>query len=101
MKLTAKLSVFTFALIMSNYSYASTDEAIASAEKARKSAAEVGYEWRDTGKMIKQAKQLAANGKSDEAIKLARTAEEQGNSALKQYRSELNRYSTAPQFKAK
>ncbi|MCK4707081.1 MAG: hypothetical protein KAU21_00555 [Gammaproteobacteria bacterium] len=101
MKLTTKILAFTFTVIVSNYVSASTDEAIASAEKARKAATEVGYEWRDTGLMIKKAKQLAAKGKSEEAIKLARIAEEQGHSALNQYRNELNRYSTTQQFKAK
>ncbi|MBT4078221.1 MAG: hypothetical protein HOM14_20755 [Gammaproteobacteria bacterium] len=94
MKLTTKTLAFTFALIVSSYANASTtDEAIASAETARKAAAEVGYEWRDTGKMIKKAKELAAKGKNEDAIKLAKKAEEEGKDALKQYRSELNRYS--------
>ena len=100
MKLTTKSILFSFTLLLSNYSYASADHAIASAEKARQAAAEVGYEWRDTGLMIKKAKQLAAKGKLEEAIKLAGTAEEQGHSALKQYRSELSRYTNTQQFKA-
>jgi len=101
MKLTTKLIAFGFTLMLSSYSYASADDAIASAEKARKAAAEVGYEWRDTGKMIKKAKQLAAKGKSQEAIKLAKIAEQQGNNALNQYRNETKRYSSTAQFKAK
>ncbi len=96
MKLPLKLIAFSFALTISNYANASTtDEAIASAEAARKAAAEVGYEWRDTGKMIKEAKKLAAKGKNAEAIQLAKKAEEEGKDALNQYRSELSRYSKA------
>lgn len=93
MKLTTKIFALTFTLIISNYANASTAEAIASAEAARKAAAEVGYEWRDTALMIKKAKQLAAKGKDKEAMKLAKMAEEEGKGALKQYRSELSRYS--------
>jgi len=95
MKLTSKLIAFSFALIMSSYSYASAESAIASAEKARQAASEVGYEWRDTGLMIKEAKKLAASGKNEEAIKLAKKAEAEGKNALNQYHSELARYSKA------
>ncbi|MBT4859956.1 MAG: hypothetical protein HON46_04045 [Gammaproteobacteria bacterium] len=94
MKLSLKLIAFSFALFVSNYANASTtDEAIAAAESARKAAAAVGYEWRDTGLMIKKAKELAAKGKNEDAIKLAKKAEEEGKDALSQYRSELSRYS--------
>lgn len=95
MKFTPKLFVLACALVLSNVSYASTDEAIASAEKARKAAAEVGYEWRDTAKMIKQAKELAAKGEAEKAMELARKAEEQGKDALAQYHVEHKRYSSS------
>lgn len=95
MKLTTKIVAFSCALIVSNIVNASTDDAIASAEKARKAAAAVGYEWRDTGLMIKKAKELAAKGKNEQAIHLAKKAEEEGKDALNQYRNELNRYSKA------
>lgn len=93
MKLTTKLVPVIAALFISSGAYASTDDAIAAAEKARKAAADVGYEWRDTGLMIKQAKELAAKGNSEEAMKIAKIAEEQGKDALNQYRSEMSRYS--------
>jgi len=95
MKSTTKILAITFVLIVSNYANASTDDAITSAEKARKAAAAVGYEWRDTGLMIKKAKKLASKGKNQEAIQLAKKAEEEGKDALKQYHYELNRYSKA------
>ena len=94
MKTTGKILIITAALSVSTFANASTDQAIAAAEKARQAAAEVGYEWRDTAKMIKQAKKLAAEGKSEQAAELARKAEEQGKDALAQYRVERQRYST-------
>ena len=93
MKFTTKSLSLLCALFMSSYVNASSEEAIASAEKARKAAAYVGHEWRDTALLIKQARELAAKGKSVEAIQVARLAEEQGKDALEQYRSELNRFS--------
>jgi hypothetical protein len=66
--------------------------AISAAEAAQKQAASVGYEWRDTGKMIKDARKLSTEGKSAQAIKLAQQAEEQGKDAYAQYQRETRRY---------
>jgi archaellum component FlaG (FlaF/FlaG flagellin family) len=71
---------------------AGTDDAIEAAEKAQQQAASVGYEWRDTAKILNDAKKLAAEGKSAEAVKLARVAEEQGKDAYAQYHAEQERY---------
>jgi rhodanese-related sulfurtransferase len=57
---------------------AEVQKAIAAAEDARKMAASVGGEWRDTGKFIKKAQKLAEEGKLDEALKLATKAQRQG-----------------------
>ncbi|MBL7004820.1 MAG: hypothetical protein ISR69_12450 [Gammaproteobacteria bacterium] len=96
MKNSIKILAIGIALAVSNtVNAASTtlaDESIKSAEKARKAAAAVGYEWRDTGLMIKKAKQLSAKGKTEAAIKLAKQAEEEGIDALNQYHSEVKRY---------
>ena len=54
------------------------EDAIADAKAAQKQAASVGGEWRDTGKMIKNAEKLLKEGKEAEAEKLAREAEAQG-----------------------
>jgi hypothetical protein len=54
------------------------DDAIADAKEAQKQAQSVGGQWRDTGKMIKQAEKLLKEGKTGEAEKLAREAEAQG-----------------------
>jgi hypothetical protein len=54
------------------------ESAIADAEAARKKASEVGGEWRDTGKMIKQAEDAVKAGEYAKAISLANTAKRQG-----------------------
>ena len=54
------------------------EDAIAAAKEAQKQAAAVDGEWRDTGKMIKQAEKLLKEGKESEAEKVAREAEAQG-----------------------
>ena len=46
----------------------------------------------DIDEMIKDAKKLAREGKTDEAVKLARKAQMQGEDALAQYQSEHQRY---------
>ncbi len=47
---------------------------IEQAESARKKAASVDGEWRDTGKWIKQAQAAAKAGEYDKALKLAKKA---------------------------
>lgn len=64
------------------------ESAIAAAEKSRAKAASVDGEWRDTGKMIKQAKAAMKEGKFDKAIKLANFAERQGKYGYEQAASQ-------------
>ena len=45
---------------------------------ARKAAVEVGFEWRDTRKMLRQARKLAKKGDYAKAVKLANQARRQG-----------------------
>jgi hypothetical protein len=71
-------------------SNATAEKAIADAEAARKKAASVGGEWRDTGKMIKQAADLAKAGEFDKAIKLANLAKDQGELGYAQAMHEKN-----------
>ncbi len=54
------------------------------ADASRKKAASVGGEWRDTGKMIKQAKAAAKKGDYEKALKLANTAYRQGELGYQQ-----------------
>lgn len=96
--MTIKKSLLTCTAIflLSANAFASSDqEAITAAEKAQNIAASVGYEWRDTAKMIQTAKKLSEEGKIDEAIQLARQAEEQGKDAYAQYQHETSRYQSS------
>ena len=61
-----------------NAGSASAVEAIAAAKTALKKAESVGGAWRDTGKMIKKAEKLLADGKEMDAASLANEAEAQG-----------------------
>jgi hypothetical protein len=60
------------------------DEAIAAAEAARKKASSVRGEWRDTGKLIKEAQDLAKSGDFAAAIALADKARRQGEMGYEQ-----------------
>jgi hypothetical protein len=53
-------------------------QAMAAAETARQQAATIGGEWRDTGKIMKQAEEAAAKGDYDTAVSLAEKARVQG-----------------------
>ena len=69
--------------------------AIAAAKAANAKAAAENYEWRDTGKIIKQAEKAMNEGKYAEAIKLANKARRQAENAVNQKYSELERLDTA------
>ena len=51
---------------------------------ARKAAAEVGYEWRDTKKLLRQARKLAKKGEFEKAVALAIRAKRQGELGVMQ-----------------
>jgi hypothetical protein len=59
-------------------------QAITAAVTTNNKAKAVGYEWRDTGKLIKKAKKAAKKGDNETAIKLAKKAETQAELAIKQ-----------------
>ena len=63
---------------------AEAEEAIAAADAARKQAASVGGEWRDTGKMIKEATSLLDTREYTKAIGLANKAKKQGELGYQQ-----------------
>ncbi len=58
--------------------------AIAAAEKAQKMAASVDSEWRDTGKLIKQAKEALKAGELEKSMRLASLAKAQGELGYEQ-----------------
>lgn len=76
---TAMLTISSAVYFAPAYASAMDAEgAISDAKEAQKQAASVGGEWRDTGKMIKQAEALLAEGKTEEATAMALAAEAQG-----------------------
>ena len=64
--------------------------AITAAEHEQKRAKGKGYEWRDTGKIIKKAKAAMKDGNFDEAVKLENKAKRQSANALAQYEQQKN-----------
>ena len=59
--------------------------AIKSAMTANGKAKKMYVEWRDTGKVLKQARAAKGKGQFDEAVKLAGKAERQAINAVKQH----------------
>ena len=66
------------------------DETIASAEKEI-AAAKKGGIWRDTEKFLDEAKKAKAEGKTDDAMKLAKKALKQAQLAQKQAQAETGK----------
>ena len=64
------ITAFTFTFA-AGLSATEADDAIQQAKEAQKKAAELGYEWRDTGKIIKNAEAAAKEGNDKKAIELA------------------------------
>jgi hypothetical protein len=64
------------------------EAALSDAQAARKKAASVGGEWRDTGKIIKEAKAAAEMGDYETAMKLADKAQKQGELGYEQAMSQ-------------
>jgi len=58
--------------------------AITAAEAANNKAKKAEFEWRDTGDIIKKAKELAKEGEFDAAVKQANKAKKQAEMALLQ-----------------
>lgn len=75
---------FTSSMVMAGADKASAAAAISAADDARKKAASVDGEWRDTGKLIKKAKQAASKGDFNKAVKLANKAQRQGKHGYEQ-----------------
>lgn len=68
-------------------------ELIEKAKDANARAAEVGYEWRDTGKFIDRAEKALENDDRGTAMALAEKARRQAELAYKQYQRERKRVS--------
>jgi hypothetical protein len=63
-------------------------QAIAEAKAANAEVAALGYEWRDTDALIKQAEQALADGNEDKALELANQALAQAQAAMAQAEAE-------------
>lgn len=73
-------------------SYSAAYEA---AEAARKEAAKVGHEWRDTADMLKKAEETAAKGDYAAAQKLADKARRQSENAIAQAKEQEQAWQAA------
>ena len=71
---------------------AAAEQAISDAKAANKEAAAAGYEWRDTGDIIKKAEEALAAGNTDEATRLANQALKQAQDAVAQGEAEKKKY---------
>ncbi|MEJ2405559.1 MAG: SoxXA-binding protein [Candidatus Thiodiazotropha sp.] len=74
----------TTSVMAEEASAAKVQKLIDAAKAAKKEAASVNGEWRDTGKMIKKAEELLKQGKFVEAAKLANDAAKQGHLGYQQ-----------------
>ena len=64
--------------------------ALSDAKTAIAQAKKVNYEWRDSGKILKQAEKAAAEGDYDKATSLANKAKRQGELAVMQHQQQMN-----------
>ena len=79
---TATILIASLASCAGNGMSSSSDDAyqqvVAEAKASLKDAANANYEWRDSGKLLKQADKAAKKGDYETAIKLANIAKKQG-----------------------
>ena len=91
-KIYTRISIVASALLLAGVmtglpaAFAGDDFAAAwdAADAKRKEASTIGYEWRDTGKMLKEAKTEAEAGNKEKAMKLVAKAMEQSADAIAQ-----------------
>lgn len=80
------LAVSPLAVLADKDYAAAKKAALAEVDKAR----DVGYEWRDSRQLLKEADAAAKAGDTEKAIKLAKKVEEQGKAAVKQAKQHKN-----------
>lgn len=80
------LIIATLSLATVSTSFAADDAAaaIAEAKKATGPAKKAGFEWKSWGKLYKKAEAAIKDGKTDEALKIAKKLTFQGLAAQKQ-----------------
>ena len=72
------------------------DEAYEAAVAAQQKAASVSGEWRDTEKLLKEARKLAESDDFEAAVKLAHKAEQQGHRGYEQMTSQAGKVGLEP-----
>ena len=72
------------------HTLAQAEKAISTASSANAAVKKVNNEWRDTGKLIKDATKAKDKGDYDVAVNLANKAKNQANNAMAQYKSQKN-----------
>jgi nucleoid-associated protein YgaU len=72
------------------------NDAIAAAKAANERVKSMENEWRDTAKIIEQAEKALADGKCEEAVKLANQARNQAENALAQAEREKQKVAETP-----
>ena len=81
------------------YAWASDEATFKAAYKeataARKAARKAGFEWRDTRKMLQQARKLGKKGEYAKAVKLANRAKRQAELGLIQAREQESAWEAA------
>jgi PBP1b-binding outer membrane lipoprotein LpoB len=85
------ISIPLAAMLLVSCASVSSDDFPTAWEKAdakRKEAASLGYEWRDTGKMLKKAKKEHEEGNVEAAMKLVKQAMEESTDAIAQAQRE-------------
>jgi len=87
-----KIAVPAALLMVTSVSVSAGDFAAAwdAADAKRQEAGKIGAEWRDTGKMLKNAKKAAEEGDEAKAMKLVAQALEQSEDAIAQHARESN-----------
>ena len=71
---------------------AAAEQAIAEAKSLNAEVAALGFEWRDTSKIIKDAEKALADGDADKALALANQAIAQANDAKAQAEAENQKF---------
>ena len=80
--------LLSFSLSATAASKSDYDKAAADAKAAIAAAAAADYEWRDSGKMLKEADKIASGGDYAKAIILAKKAKRQGDLAVAQSKAQ-------------
>ncbi len=96
MKKSSAIAIGVMALFAAGNLQAATqadfEKSQADAKAATAEARSLGFEWRDTGKMLKKAASAAAKGEFDTAIKLANTAKAQSDAAVAQAHTQAKQW---------